>query len=53
LNQAEQALAALAKGVEIVQRKLPQLDSDDLASEWADLLMTHILLREAHALSKQ
>jgi tetratricopeptide (TPR) repeat protein len=50
LKHADEARAALAKAVELTQTKLPQLDSGDLGPQWWDLLIAHILLREAHAL---
>jgi serine/threonine protein kinase len=47
LNQPDEARAALARGVEIVQTKLPKLDGGDLGLTWHDVLMSYILMREA------
>jgi WD40 repeat protein/tetratricopeptide (TPR) repeat protein len=49
MNQAEEAHAALAKGVEIEQG-LPRLDGGDLGDDWVDWIIAHALLREAKAL---
>jgi hypothetical protein len=49
-NQAEEARAALAKGVELAEKRLPKLDSADLGDGWADWLIGHILMREAQGL---
>jgi len=45
-----EALAALARGQQIVQDKLPRLDSGDLWVCWDETCITYILLREAKAL---
>jgi thiol-disulfide isomerase/thioredoxin len=47
LRQSAEADAALARGREIVQTKLPKLDGGDLGSAWHDVLMANILMREA------
>jgi len=47
LRQPEEARAALARGLEIVQTKLPKLDGGDLGAAWYDVLTTYILMREA------
>ena len=47
LKQAAEAHAALAKASGLAQTKLPQLGSDNLEQDWVDLLIAHILLREA------
>jgi tetratricopeptide (TPR) repeat protein len=50
LHQPTDAQAALARGVEIVQAKLPNLEGGDLGQSWYDVLMTYILMREAKQL---
>ena len=50
LKHADEARAALGKAVELTQTKLPRLDSGDLGQLWHDLVVAHILLREAKAL---
>jgi hypothetical protein len=47
LKQPDEARADLARGLEIVQSKLPGLDSGDLGISWHDVLTTYILMREA------
>jgi thiol-disulfide isomerase/thioredoxin len=47
LQQTGEARAALASGLEIVQKKLPKLDGEDLGEAWYDVLPAYILLREA------
>jgi eukaryotic-like serine/threonine-protein kinase len=49
-GQADEARIALAKGVEIAEKKLPRLDSGDLGDGWLDWIIAHALLREARAL---
>jgi tetratricopeptide (TPR) repeat protein len=50
LKQPEEARGALAKGIKIVETKLPKLDTSDLGADWRDWIITHALLREARAL---
>lgn len=50
LKQPEQARATLAKGVEIILRKLPKLESGDLGVDWGDWVIAYALAREAKAL---
>lgn len=50
LKQADAARDALAKGAEIVEQKLPKLDSGDLGTYWVDVIIANLLLREAKAL---
>jgi tetratricopeptide (TPR) repeat protein len=50
LRQGAAALIALGKGVEIVEKKLPKLDSGDLGGQWVDVVIANLLLREAKAL---
>ena len=47
IQQADDARAALATGLEVVQQKLPKLDGRDLGQVWYDVLPTYILMREA------
>ena len=47
LGRIEEARAALARGTEIVQAKLPRLDSPDVGDGWRELLMAHTWMREA------
>ena len=49
-RQPDQARAALAKGVEIAETKLPKLDSGDLGDDWLDWIIAHALMSEAKAL---
>jgi eukaryotic-like serine/threonine-protein kinase len=49
-KQAEEARAALAKGIELAEKRLPKLNSGDLGDGWLDWLIAHILLGEAKAL---
>jgi serine/threonine protein kinase/tetratricopeptide (TPR) repeat protein len=53
LEQYDKARATLSNGVEILEKKLPGLDSGDLGSSWHDILIAHILMREARALGKK
>ncbi len=52
LNEHEEARAALAKGSEIEQTKLPKIDSGDLGPDWywRDWIIAHALMNEAKAL---
>jgi hypothetical protein len=49
-NQAEEAGVALAKGVEIAERKLPKIEGGDIGDGWIDWIIAHALMREATAL---
>ena len=49
-EQTDEARIALAKGVEIAEKRLPQLDSGDLGEGWLDWIIAHALMREAKAL---
>ncbi len=46
----DEARAALAKGVEIAETKLPKSDNSNLGGDWNDWIIAHILLRETKAL---
>jgi hypothetical protein len=50
LNQADEARAALAEGVQIVETRLPQLESGDIGVYWVDWIIAHVLMSEARAL---
>jgi len=50
LQRSDEARAALAKGVEHVNTKLPKLENDALGENWIDWLIAHILLGEAQSL---
>jgi WD40 repeat protein/Flp pilus assembly protein TadD len=50
MNQMEEAREALAKGLEIEEKELPDLDSGDLGDDWLDWIIAHALLKEARAL---
>ena len=50
LNRIAEAHIALGKACEIVETKLPKLDSGYLGYLWPDVLFTHHLLREAKEL---
>ncbi len=50
-DNAGEANAAFAKGVEIAERKLPKLDSGGyLGDLWTDWIIAQVLMREAQAL---
>ena len=46
----DEARAALAKGVEIAETKLPKSDSSDFGGGWNDWIIAHSLMREAKML---
>jgi hypothetical protein len=50
MKQWDEAREALAKGVEIMQNKLPRLDGSDLGPSWHDVVIADILMREAKEL---
>jgi hypothetical protein len=50
LSHADEARAALARGVEITENNLPNLDSGDLGGGWNDWIIVQALLREAKTL---
>jgi tRNA A-37 threonylcarbamoyl transferase component Bud32/tetratricopeptide (TPR) repeat protein len=47
LNQTEEARAALAKGLEIVNKSFPKEGSGNLDEQWQDWIIAHALIREA------
>ena len=50
LGHATDAQSALAKAVDLTQTKLPPLDRGNLGEDWHDVVIAHLLLREAKAL---
>jgi len=50
LKQIGNARAALNKGVQIEQTKLPRIDGGDLSPDWMDWIITQTLMKEAKAL---
>jgi hypothetical protein len=50
LGRTGDARASLARGVEIIETRLPALDSGDLGGLWGDWNIAQVLLREAKAL---
>jgi hypothetical protein len=50
LKRSDEARAALAKCVDIVNTKLPKLENGALGENWIDWLVAQILLREAQTL---
>ena len=52
-KQAGDARAALAKGAEVVETRMPMLQSGDIGEDWTDWIIAHLLLNEAKALIKR
>ena len=50
-QQIDKSRELVARGVEIVQTKLPSLAGIDLGVEWEQVLIAHILMREARELT--
>jgi WD40 repeat protein len=50
LGRAEPARLALAAGVELIESKLPKINSGDLGVSWTDWIICHQLTAEAKAL---
>jgi hypothetical protein len=50
LNQPDKAHAALARGIQLADTKLPKLEDGDLGGYWMDWVFVQALLREAKAL---
>jgi WD40 repeat protein len=50
LKQPDEARAALAKGDEIIDSKLPQLESGDIGADWWNWIINHALMKEAKEL---
>jgi tetratricopeptide (TPR) repeat protein len=50
LKRTEEAHAALAKGGEIIDTKLPKLESGDIGRDWRNWIIAHTLLKEAKEL---
>jgi serine/threonine protein kinase len=50
LNRADEAQAALAEAVEIIQKEMPQVEGRDLTGSWREWLLAYAWMREATAL---
>jgi serine/threonine protein kinase len=50
LKQTDAARATLARGRQILETKLPKLESGDIGPEWRQWIMAHALMGEATAL---
>ena len=50
LRQLDEARAALKRGLEIADQKLPGIESGDLGLCWDEWVFAHMLMREAKAL---
>ena len=50
LKQTDLACAALARGLEIAQEKLPTIQSGDVGEHWVEWIIARTLMREAKAL---
>ena len=50
LKQNDEAKAALAKGAELLQNKLPKRNGDDLGKDWQGWIFAQVLMGEATAL---
>jgi serine/threonine protein kinase len=50
LKRSEEARSSLAKGVEIIDTKLPKLESGDIGADWENWIIAHALLKEAKEL---
>jgi hypothetical protein len=50
LHQLEEARAALRRGLEIVDKKLPKIESGDLGESWVEWVLAQALMPEAKAL---
>jgi hypothetical protein len=49
-HQVPESRAAMAKGVEIVENRVPKLDAGDIGDDWIDWIITYALMKEAKAL---
>jgi hypothetical protein len=47
LQQLVEAHSALAKGVDIIETKLPKADSGDVGEDWWNWIIAHTLMDEA------
>jgi tetratricopeptide (TPR) repeat protein/thiol-disulfide isomerase/thioredoxin len=50
LKQPDEAHAALAKGVELIDTKLPKLESGNIGPDWRNWIVAHALMKEAKEL---
>jgi hypothetical protein len=49
-GQPNESRVALTKGSDIIETKLPKLESGDIGVDWTDWIIAHALLKEAKAL---
>ena len=47
MGQTEDARANLGRALDIIETKLPKLESGDIGVRWHDWILAHVLLREA------
>jgi WD40 repeat protein/serine/threonine protein kinase len=47
LQQSDEAHSALAKGVDIIETKLPKADTGDIGEDWWNWIIAHALMDEA------
>src|SRR2546423_15649470 len=50
LNQAVNSQATLATCAELIETKMPKIESGDLGGDWRDWIISHALLEEARRL---
>ena len=50
MDHPDAARSAFRKGVEIIERNLPKLESGDIGGYWVDRVFAHVLRREASLL---
>jgi predicted metal-dependent hydrolase len=50
LKRPDEARAALAKGDEIIETKLPKIEKGDLGEGWENWIIAHVLAKEAKEL---
>jgi hypothetical protein len=50
MQQFDEARSALAKSVDIVDTRLPTVESGDLGEDWWNWIIAHALMDEARAL---
>jgi len=50
LHQLDEARAALKRGLQAADQKLPKLESGDLSLYWDEWVFAQVLMREAKAL---
>ena len=52
-GHSQEARASFAKGAEIIDAKLPKLESGDIGEGWTDWIIAHVLLKEAKGLIRE